>query len=207
MPVKKDKKLKPKKMRAVRGGRARGGEKKPNVNQVVNVYTDRTEPYRMDFKNQFRYGLGYADAQPYNPFITQTTQSIQPQSLTESLKVIPPKELEAKQVVEQFPVPFGAPKGKSKKVIPPKELEAKQVVEQFPVPFDAPKGKSKNPYESESEGSPRPIRSDAGKARGSYKVKHIAEGRNIQNLFALRAGSETETEEAVPQFITSRSNI
>jgi len=181
MPVKKDKKLKPKKIRAVRGGRARGGEKKPNVNQVVNVYTDRTEPYRMDFKNQFRYGLGYADAQPYNPFTTTTTQSIQPQSLTESLKVIPPKELEAKQVVEQFPVPFGAPKGKGK-----------------------------NPYESESEGSPRarPIRSDANKPRGSYKEKAIAEGRNMQNLFALRAGSETEGEGVgQPQFITSRTNI
>jgi hypothetical protein len=173
------KKAKVKKMRAVRGGRARQAPKKPNVNQVVNVFTDRAEPYTTDFRNQYRYGLGFAE---YNPFAaTTTTQSIQPQSLTESIKVIQPKELEAKQVVEQFPVPFGAPKGKGK-----------------------------NPYESESEGSPRarPIRSDANKPRGSYKEKAITEGRNMQNIFALRAGSETEKEGVEqPQFITSRSNI
>jgi hypothetical protein len=170
------KKAKVKKMRAVRGGRARQAPKKPNVSQVVNVFTDRAEPYTTDFRNQYRYGLGFAE---YNPFAaTTTTQSIQPQSLTESIKVIPPqKELGVKQVEQPFQVPLGAPKGK-------------------------------NPYQSESE-TERSPRSDKGKARGSYKEKAIGEGRNIQNLFALRASSETEGEGGVAQsqFITSRSNI
>lgn len=193
MPVKKDKKPKPKKMRAVRGGRARQAQKKPNVNQVVNVYTDRAQPYTTDFKNQFRYGLGFAEPTAYNPFTATTTQTIQPQSLTESVKNIQPKELEAKQVFQPFPTPFGIPVAKPK-------LKVGEEV--------------RNPYMSESEGSPtfrgagsgteRPPRADKGKPRGSYKEKQVIEGRNIQNLFALGASSGGEGLMEQPVFMTSR---
>ena len=192
MPVKKDlakqKKPKPKKMRAVRGGRARQAPKKPNVNQVVNVYTDRAQPYTTDFKNQFRYGLGVLEPSAYNPFTTQTTQYVQPQSITESIKDIPPQELEAKQVFQPFPVPFGAPKGKIKIG---EETKLTDVM--------------RNPYVSESEGSPtpRPPRSDKGKARGSYKEKQVIEGRNIQNEYVMGVSSGGEAV-GQPVFMTSR---
>jgi len=59
MPPKKQKKIK---LRAVRGARAsRPPTKKPSVKQTVNVFTTSTEPYRTDFRDQFRYGLGYID--------------------------------------------------------------------------------------------------------------------------------------------------
>lgn len=184
MPVKKDlakqKKLKPKKVRANRGGRVRPAQRKPNVNQVVNVYTDRAEPYTTDFKNQFRYGLGVAEAVAYNPFTAQTNQTIQPQSLTQSTINIPPRELEAKQVFQPFKNPFGT------KLTIGEEI--------------------RNPYASESEGSPtspRSPRADKGKARGSYKEKQVIEGRNIQNEFALGATSVGEKKKSVQKPITS----
>lgn len=50
------------KLKAVRGARAsRPPTKKPSVKQTVNVFTTSTEPYRTDFRDQFRYGLGYID--------------------------------------------------------------------------------------------------------------------------------------------------
>jgi hypothetical protein len=59
MPVKKQKKIK---LRAVRGARSsKPPTKKPSVKQTVNVYTTSTQPYRTDFRDQFRYGLGYVD--------------------------------------------------------------------------------------------------------------------------------------------------
>lgn len=195
MPVKKDlakqKKLKPKKVRAVRGGRARQAPKKPNVNQVVNVYTDRAQPYTTDFKNQFRYGLGFVEPSAYNPFTTQTTQYVQPQSITESIKDIPPQELEAKQVFQPFQVPFGEPK---KKLKIGEETKLTNVM--------------RNPYASESEGSatPRLPRADKGKPRGSYKEKQVIEGRNIQNEYVMgvSSGGEAVGGGSQPVFMTSR---
>jgi hypothetical protein len=68
MPVKK--KVKKIKIKAIRGVRAgKQTQKKPNVKQTVNVFTTSTEPYRTDFRDQYRYGLGYVEREqtPFQP--------------------------------------------------------------------------------------------------------------------------------------------
>ena len=173
-------KAKVKKIRAIRQPRAPA--KKETQTNIINVYTDRQEPYRADFKNQFRYGLG--NIEPYSPFSTRTsTTYVEPQSITESFRDIPVKELTSQSTYQPFPMPTGIPK---KKVMIGEEIELKSNFANLA---------SSNPYASESEGSfvsTRKPRSDIGKSRGSTKEKAIIEGRNIQNIFALGAGSSGE---------------
>jgi len=79
MPVKKkDKKIKIKVMRGARPSKQRK-EKKANVKQTVNVYTTSTEPYRTDFKDQYRYGLGYGEREqtPFQPVFNYIQPPVQ----------------------------------------------------------------------------------------------------------------------------------
>lgn len=178
-------KVKVKKIRAVRQPRAQA--KKETHTHVINVYTDRQEPYRTDFKNQFRYGLGNVANEPFNPFSTKTsTTYIQPQSITE--------EIPSRSSFKPFAMPTGIPK---KKIMIGEELELKSEFLNLA---------SNNPYGSESEGgfSPRKPRADVGKPRGSYKEKAVIEGRNIQNVFALGSSSGGEGSPASPVYTTSR---
>ena len=185
-------KAKVKKIRAVRQPRAPA---KAQTN-IINVYTDRQEPYRTDFKNQFRYGLGNVAMDTYNPFSKNvSTTYVEPQSITESFKDIPVKELTSQSTFQPFPMPTGIPK---KKV---------NIGEQVELQSEFINLSSSNPYGSESEGGfvSRKPRSDIGRARGSSKEKAIVEGRNIQNIFALRAGSGGETSEGgEPVYTTSK---
>jgi len=188
-------KVKVKKIRAVRQPRARQPVKKETHTHIINVYTDKQEPYRTDFKNQFRYGLG--NIEPYTPFSTKTsTTYIQPQSLTEDIKIIPPKELTSQSTFQPFAMPVGIPK---KKVMIGEQMELKSEFINLA---------SSNPYASESEGgfaSPRTPRADKGKVRGSYKEKAVVEGRNIQNIFALGASSGGEGSDTPrPVYTTSK---
>lgn len=204
MPKKPKVKVKPKvaslkKVRAVRQPRARAQPKKENIKQIVNVYTDRQEPYSTDFKNQFRYGLGNMVMDTYNPFSRNvSTTYVEPQSITESIRDIPIKELTSQSTFSTFPMPTGAPK---KKVMIGEEIELKSEFANLA---------SNNPYGSESEGvftSPRAPRSDKGKARGSTKEKAINLGRNIQNVFGLGASSGGEMsggDTPRPVFTTSK---
>jgi hypothetical protein len=175
-------KVKVKKVRAVR--QPRQPVKKPSIKQIVNVYTDRQEPYSTDFKNQFRYGLGNIYRDTHNPFSRSTsTANVENQSITEDLKVIPVKELTSQSIFQPFAMPVGIPK---KKIMIGEEIELKSEFLNIA---------SNNPYSSESEGgfaSPRKPRADVGKPRGSYKEKAVIEGRNIQNVFALGASSGGE---------------
>jgi hypothetical protein len=94
MPVKK--KVKKIKLKVGRGARAsRPPTKKPNVKQVVNVFTTRAEPFRTDFRDQYRYGLGFTerDQTPFQPVFNY----IQPQ--------IPTKVVEEKKVEITEPKP------------------------------------------------------------------------------------------------------
>jgi hypothetical protein len=182
-------KAKVKKIRAIRQPRAPA---KAQTN-IINVYTDRQEPYRTDFKNQFRYGLGNVAMDTYNPFSKNaSTTYVEPQTITESLRDIPSKELTSKSIFQ----PFGG--------LPKKKLN---IGEQVELQREFINLASSNPYGSESESSfvSRKSRSDIGKARGSSKEKAIIEGRNIQNVFALRAGSGGETSEGgEPVYTTSK---
>ena len=186
------KKAKVKKIRAIRQPRAPA---KAQTN-IINVYTDRQEPYRTDFKNQFRYGLGYVE--PYNPFSKNaSTTYVEPQTITESFRDVPVKELTSQATYQPFPMPTGLPKKKL------------NIGEQVELQSEFINLASSNPYGSESESSfvSRKPRSDIGKARGSSKEKAILEGRNIQNVFALRAGSGSEGGErsgGEPVFTTSK---
>lgn len=176
-------KVKVKKIRAVRQPRARQPVKKETHTHIINVYTDRQEPYRTDFKNQFKYGLG--NIEPYSPFSTKTsTTYIQPQSLTEDLKVIPIKELTSQSTFQPFAMPVGIPK---KKVMIGEHIELKSQFSNLA---------SSNPYASESDTgftSPRTPRGPyKSKGKGSTMEKHQNIGRNIQNEFALGASSGGE---------------
>lgn len=92
MPVKK--KVKKIKLKSMRGARAsRPPTKKPNVKQTVNVYTTRAEPYRTDFRDQYRYGLGNVEREqtPFQP-VFNYIQPQMPSMVSEPKKV----EVEAK---------------------------------------------------------------------------------------------------------------
>lgn len=127
MPVKKDKKLKPKKMRAVRGGRARQAQRKPDVNQVVNVYTDRAQPYTTDFKNQFRYGLGVVEREqtPFQPVFNYIQPPVQSVAKVEEKKV-EIKEPKAKRAYIKKPIAVGVALAESgyESTFMPSEVEA-----------------------------------------------------------------------------------
>lgn len=184
------KKAKVKKIRAIRQPRAPA---KAQTN-IINVYTDRQEPYRTDFKNQFRYGLGNVAMDTYNPFSKNaSTTYVEPQTITESFRDVPVKELTSQSIFQPFPMP-------KKKL---------NIGEQVELQSEFINLASSNPYGSESESSfvSRKQRSDMGKPRGSSKEKAIIEGRNIQNVFALRAGSGSEGGErsgGEPVFTTSK---
>jgi len=90
----------------------------------------------------------------------------------------------------------------------PEQIASRAPVEEairptFQVPVGAPSMKKKPPLrfaegdapviESEIIGGKAP-RSDKDKPRGSYKEKAIEEGRNIQNIFAMRAKSPSASE-------------
>lgn len=78
MPVKK--KVKKIKLKSMRGARAaRAATKKPNVKQTVNVFTTSTEPYRTDFRDQYRYGLGYVEREqtPFQPVFNYIQPPVQ----------------------------------------------------------------------------------------------------------------------------------
>lgn len=73
----------------------------------------------------------------------------------------------------------------------------------FQVPVGAPSMKKKPPLRFAEGDAPvieseliegKKERSDKNKPRGSYKEKAIEEGRNIQNIFAMRAGSPSGSE-------------
>jgi hypothetical protein len=108
MPVKK--KVKKIKLKVGRGARAsRPPTKKPNVKQVVNVFTTRAEPYRTDFRDQYRYGLGFTEREqtPFQPVFNY----IQPQIPT---KVVEEKKVEItepkpKRTYRKKPVAIGEP--------------------------------------------------------------------------------------------------
>jgi len=103
-PKKKDKKIK---IRGVRGARAtRSPTKKPNVKQVVNVFTTRAEPYRTDFRDQYRYGLGFTEREqtPFQPVFNYIQPPVQ-----QPVPISDPKKEEAKpkRTYTKKPVAFG----------------------------------------------------------------------------------------------------
>jgi hypothetical protein len=90
----------------------------------------------------------------------------------------------------------------------PEPIAARAPVEEairptFQVPVGVPSIKKKAPLRFAEGDAPvieseliegKSERSDKGKSRGSYKEKAISEGRNIQNIFALRAPSPSASE-------------
>jgi hypothetical protein len=109
MPVKK--KVKKIKLKAMRGARAeRAPTKKPNVKQVVNVYTTRAEPYRTDFRDQYRYGLGYVEREqtPFQPVFNYIQQPAQSVAKVEEKKV-EVKEPKEKRTYKKKPIVVGVP--------------------------------------------------------------------------------------------------
>jgi len=98
MPVKK--KVKKIKLKSMRGARAaRASTKKPNVKQTVNVFTTSTEPYRTDFRDQYRYGLGYTEREqtPFQPVFNYIQPPVQQPVSMPSIVSEPKKvEVEAK---------------------------------------------------------------------------------------------------------------
>jgi len=129
MPVKKDlakqKKLKPKKMRAVRGERARQPAKKPNVKQIVNIYTTKAEPYTTDFKNQFRYGLGFTEREqtPFQPIFNYIQPPVQNVAKVEEKK-IEITEPKAKRTYKKTPVAVAVAESGYESTFMPSEIEA-----------------------------------------------------------------------------------
>jgi hypothetical protein len=109
MPVKK--KVKKIKLKAMRGARAeRAPTKKPNVKQVVNVYTTRAEPYRTDFRDQYRYGLGYVEREqtPFQPVFNYIQPPAQSVAKVEEKKV-EVKEPKEKRTYKKKPIVVGVP--------------------------------------------------------------------------------------------------
>lgn len=107
MPVKKkEKKIKIKVMRGARAART-SKPKKPSVKQIVNVYTTRAEPFRTDFRDQYRYGLGFTEREqtPFQPVFNY----IQPQIPTKVVeeKKVETKESKPKRTYTRKPVAIG----------------------------------------------------------------------------------------------------
>jgi hypothetical protein len=107
MPPKK-KKEKKIKIRGGRGARAsRPPTKKPNVKQVVNVFTTRAEPYRTDFREQ----VGFAqmmqpvrEQTPFQPVFNYIQPPVQ-QAVEQPKKV--EAEAKPKREYKKKPVAFG----------------------------------------------------------------------------------------------------
>jgi hypothetical protein len=105
---KKEKKIKLKVGRGARGAR-QATQKKPNVKQIVNIYTTKNEPVRTDFREQLGYAqlLNQPVQTPFQPVFNYIPQSVESVAESAPKKIAVIQEEKPKRTYTKKPVAIG----------------------------------------------------------------------------------------------------